>query len=102
MKTLETIIGQKVWAVDTDEIYGGCDGCMFEECGMPKHMNCASVFRTDKRDVIFLPYGEEKEEEKTFTREEVIALCRSAHLYGEQGALNLHNGTFKEWIEEHL
>lgn len=44
----------------------------------------------------------EEEKEKTFTRDEVIALCRRAHLHGEQGALNLHDGTCKEWIEENL
>ncbi len=38
----------------------------------------------------------------SWTREEVIALCRSAHLHGEQGALNLHNQVFKQWIEENL
>lgn len=63
MKTLEEVNGQKVWAVDTDGI---CDGCMYKECGMPKHMNCASVFRTDKRNVIFQPY-----EEKTFTLSQI-------------------------------
>ena len=38
----------------------------------------------------------------SWNREEVIDLCRSAYLYGEQGALKLHNGVFKEWIEENL
>ena len=38
----------------------------------------------------------------SWNREEVIDLCRSAYLYGEQGALKLHNGIFKEWIEENL
>lgn len=67
MKTIEIVNGQKVWAVDTDGI---CDRCMFEECGMPKHMNCASVFRADKRNVIFQPY-EEEQQEKTFTLSQI-------------------------------
>ena len=43
-----------------------------------------------------------RKQKDSWTREEVIALCRRAYLYGEQGALNLHDGTFKEWIEENL
>ena len=39
---------------------------------------------------------------ESWNREEVIELCRSAHLHGEQGALNLHNQVFKQWIEENL
>lgn len=38
----------------------------------------------------------------SWSREEVIKLCRSAHLHGEQGALNIHYQTFKQWIEENL
>ena len=38
----------------------------------------------------------------SWNREEVIDLCRSAYLYGEQGALKLHNGVFKEWLKENL
>lgn len=37
-----------------------------------------------------------------WTRDEVVELCRSAHLHGEQGALNLHYQIFKQWIEENL
>lgn len=39
---------------------------------------------------------------ESWGKEEVIKLCRSAHLHGEQGALNLHNQVFKQWIEENL
>lgn len=38
----------------------------------------------------------------SWSREEVIKLCRSAYLHGEQGALNIHYQTFKQWIEENL
>lgn len=38
----------------------------------------------------------------SWTREEVIRLCRGAHLHGEQGALNLHNQVFKQWVEQNL
>lgn len=43
-----------------------------------------------------------KSAKDSWTREEVINLCRSAHLHGEQGALNLHCQTFKQWVEENL
>ena len=39
---------------------------------------------------------------ESWNKKEVIELCRSAHLHGEQGALNLHYQTFKQWVEENL
>jgi hypothetical protein len=38
----------------------------------------------------------------SWSRDEVIDLCRKSHLHGEQGALKLHDETFKDWVEENL
>ena len=43
-----------------------------------------------------------RKQKDSWSREEVIDLSRSAYLYGEQGALKLHNGVFKEWLKENL
>lgn len=65
MKTLETINGQKVWAVDATH---GCDGCMFKDNPITNTcFQCCDDERPDKRNVIFQLY----EEEKTFTLSQI-------------------------------
>lgn len=92
MKTLETVNGKKFWAVDA---INRCEGCKLsgDDC---ENSSCIPHQRLDKRNVIFQPY-DEKEEKKTFTRDEVINLLIK---YGKDV---YRKGVHHErWIEENL
>lgn len=77
MKTLETINGQKVWAVDAT---GMCCDCMFLSRGncmrYSQDAECVDEWRTDGRNVIFRPYEEDKPE-KTFTLSQINEVVES-------------------------
>lgn len=76
MKTLETINGQKVWAVDATH---ACDGCMFKDNPITNtcFQRCDDE-RPDKRNVIFLPYEEELKE-KIFTLSQINEVMGDIH-----------------------
>lgn len=72
-KTLETINGRKVWAVDATE---ECSGCMFRfgSTGCSE-APCSEVRRQDKRNVVFQTYEENLQ--KTFTLSQINEMIES-------------------------
>lgn len=84
MKTLETVNGQKVWAVD--DAY--CQGCIFYN-EMCDGIECTKNSRPDKRNVIFLPYEEKKEKIFTLSQiNEVIYELIKSESYSHSISLN--------------